>query len=50
VIDSLALLLQKGSTGNPTPIGIAHFFMAFFLILSFYSSALIFTWWISKDE
>jgi hypothetical protein len=47
---SLALLLQEGSTGDPTPIGVARFFIAFFLILSLYVGALIFTWWISKDE
>jgi hypothetical protein len=50
VIEPLALLLQQGSTGNPTPIGIAHWFMGFFLILTFYGGALTFTWWISKDE
>ncbi len=47
---TVALLLQEGTTGDPTPIGIARFFIAFFLILSFYSGALVFTWWISKDE
>ena len=46
----LLALLQEGSTGNPTPIGIAHFFMGFFLILSLYVGALIFTYWISRDE
>jgi hypothetical protein len=50
VIESLALLIQEGSTGDPTPIGIARFFMAFFLILFLYGGALTFTWWISKDE
>ncbi len=50
MISALALLLQEGSTGNPTPIGIAHWFMGFFLILTFYGGALTFTWWISKDE
>jgi hypothetical protein len=48
--ESLALLLQDGSTGDPTPIGVARFFIAFFLILTFYGGALTFTWWISKDE
>ena len=47
---SLALLLQEGSTAHPTPIGVARFFIAFFLILLVYGSALTFTWWISKDE
>ncbi len=45
-----ALLLQEGSTGDPTAIGVARFFIAFFLILSIYVGALAFTYWISKDE
>jgi hypothetical protein len=48
--ESLALFLQEGSTGDPTPIGIARFFMGFLLILSIYIGALGFTYWISKDE
>ena len=50
MIETLALLLQEGSTGEPTTIGVVRFFIAFFLILTFYTGALIFTWWISKDE
>ncbi len=50
MIESLALLIQEGSTADPTPIGLARFFMAFFLILFLYGGALTFTWWISKDE
>jgi hypothetical protein len=46
----LLALLQEGSTGNPTPIGIARFFIGFFLILSLYGGALAFTYWISRDE
>jgi len=46
----LALLLQEGSTGDPTAIGIFRFFAAFFLIITIYSSSLGFTYWISKDE
>ena len=46
----LALLLQEGTTGDPTPIGVARFFIGIFLILSLYVSALLFTYWISKDE
>jgi hypothetical protein len=46
----LLALLQAGSTGNPTAIGIAHFFIGFFLILSLYAGALLFTYWISRDE
>jgi hypothetical protein len=47
---SLALLLQEGSTGDPTPIGLVRFFIGFLLILTIYTSALAFTYWISKDE
>jgi hypothetical protein len=46
----LALLLQAGSTGDPTPIGIFRFFAGFFLIVTIYSSFLGFTYWIGKDE
>ena len=46
----LALLLQVGSTGNPTPIGVFRFFAGFLLIVTIYSSFLGFTYWISKDE
>jgi hypothetical protein len=47
---TVALLLQEGTTGDPTAIGVARFFMAFFLILLLYGGALAFTWWIGKDE
>ncbi|MBA2534487.1 MAG: hypothetical protein H0V21_05715 [Rubrobacter sp.] len=46
----LALLLQVGSTGDPTAIGIFRFFAGFVLIVTIYSSFLGFTYWISKDE
>jgi hypothetical protein len=46
----LALILQEGSTGDPTAIGIFHFFAGFFLIITIYSSFLGFTYWIGKDE
>jgi hypothetical protein len=46
----LALLLQAGSTGDPSAIGIFRFFLGFFLIISFYIGFLGFTYWISKDE
>lgn len=46
----LALLLQAGSTGDPTAIGIFRFFLGFFLIISFYTGFLGFTYWIGKDE
>ncbi len=50
MIETLALLLQEGSTGEPTTIGVVRFFIGFFLILSIYVGALTFTYWISKDE
>lgn len=46
----LALLLQAGSTGDPTQIGVFRFFVGFFLVLFIFSSFLGFTYWISKDE
>ena len=46
----LALLLQAGSTGDPTAIGVFRFFVGFFLIISLYTGAFGFTYWISKDE
>jgi hypothetical protein len=46
----LALLLQEGSTADPTPIGVFRFFAAFLLIMSLYLGFLGFTYWISKDE
>ena len=46
----LALLLQEGSTGDPTAIGIFRFFVGFVLVITVYTSFLGFTYWISKDE
>ena len=46
----MALLLQEGSTGDPTAIGIFRFFAGFFIIITLYVGALAFTYWISKDE
>jgi hypothetical protein len=46
----LALLLQEGSTADPTAIGVFRFFAAFLLIMSLYLGFLGFTYWISKDE
>jgi hypothetical protein len=46
----LALLLQQGSTGDPTAIGIFRFFVGFLLIITLYTSFLGFTYWIGKDE
>lgn len=35
---------------EPNTIGVLRFFAAFFIILTLFSSALLFTYWISKDE
>ena len=44
----LALLLLQEDPGNA--VGVARFFAAFFMILTLFSVALLFTYWISKDE
>lgn len=44
----LALILLQEDPGNA--VGVARFFAGFGLILLFYSGALLFTYWISKDE
>jgi hypothetical protein len=46
----MELALLQGSTGNPSAIGVFHFFAAFILIITIYSSLLGFTYWISKEE
>jgi hypothetical protein len=46
----LALLLQEGSTCDPSAIGVFRFFVGFVLVITVYSSFLGFTYWISKDE
>ncbi len=48
--DLALLLLQEGTTGNPTAIGVFRFFAAFVLIVTIYTTFLGFTYWISKDE
>lgn len=48
--DLALLLLQEGTTGDPTAIGVFRFFAAFFLIMFLFIGALSFTYWISKDE
>ena len=48
--DLALLLLQEGSTGNPTAVGLFRFFAGFLLIMTFYLGFLGFTYWISKDE
>jgi hypothetical protein len=53
---TLALLqaAEKGAetnpTANPEPIGLLRFFIGVVLILTIYSGAWLFTYWISKDE
>ncbi|MCA3747938.1 MAG: hypothetical protein IN808_02220 [Rubrobacter sp.] len=48
--DLSLLLLQAQTTGNPTPTGIFRFFAGFVLIVLVFSTALLFTYWISKEE
>lgn len=43
---AIALFLQQGTTTT----GVLRFFAAFLLILTIYTSAWLFTYWISKDE
>lgn len=50
MIDLALLLLQEGTTGNPEPIGVFRFFAGFALVVTFFTSFLGFTYWISKDE
>jgi hypothetical protein len=49
------LLLQAGAsetdpTANPDMIGLLRFFAGFGLVLLLYTGALLFTYWIGKDE
>ncbi len=48
--DLALLLLQEGTTGNPTAIGVFRFFAGFVLVITIYTTFLGFTYWISKDE
>ena len=55
VVGALALIqaLAEGEqtpTDNPEPIGLVRFFLGLLLILTLYSGAWLFTYWISKDE
>ena len=50
MMDFALALLQTGTTGNPTAIGVFRFFAGFVLVITVYSSFLGFTYWISKDE
>jgi hypothetical protein len=55
VVGALALIqaLAEGEqtpTANPEPIGLVRFFLGLLLILTLYSGAWLFTYWISKDE
>ena len=49
-MDLTLLLLQAGTTGDPTAIGLFRFFIGFFLILFLFFGFLLFTAWISRDE
>jgi hypothetical protein len=46
----LALLILQGGPSPNNAVGVFRFFAAVALILTFYSVALLFTYWISKDE
>ena len=55
VVGALALIqaLAEGEqtpTANPEPIGLVRFFLGLLLVLTLYSGAWLFTYWISKDE
>ena len=50
MIDLALLLLQEGSTGDPTGLGVFRFFAGFTLVMTFFLTFLGFTYWISKDE
>ena len=55
VAGALALIqaLAEGEqtpTANPEPIGLVRFFLGILLVLTLYSGAWLFTYWISKDE
>ena len=53
ILDLLAaafLLLQPGSTDTPGFVGLARFFAGLLLVLTIYTGAWLFTYWISKDE
>jgi hypothetical protein len=55
VVGALTLIqaLTEGEqtpTANPEPIGLVRFFLGLLLILTLYSGAWLFTYWISKDE
>jgi len=41
---------QTDPTANPDMIGLLRFFVGFGLVLLLYIGALLFTYWISKDE
>ena len=49
-ITDLALLLLQGGPSENNAVGVFRFFAGVFLIITFFSGALLFTYWISKDE
>ena len=50
LLDVLTVLLQNNPTAQPGFVGVGRFFIGFALVLTFYTGALLFTYWISKDE
>lgn len=53
IVGTLALLQaaeEVNPTADPEPIGVLRFFLGLLLILTIYSGAWLFTYWISKDE
>jgi len=49
ILVAALLLLQERSVGV-NAASVARFFAGFFLVVFIYSAALLFTWWISKEE
>jgi hypothetical protein len=41
---------ETNPTADPEPIGLLRFFIGVVLVLTIYSGAWMFTYWISKDE
>lgn len=48
--DLALLLLQEGTAGEATGVGVFRFFAGFLLVMTFFTTFLGFTYWISKDE
>jgi len=50
LIQAAAKTAETNPTADPEPIGLLRFFLGVLLILTIYSVALLFTYWIAKDE